>query len=143
MINSNSNSEKNDMQKTTEEEYIRMANERIGMVLKIVCRNSSDPSAKEWEISRMIAEKMIDPFYYWQHEGPNELESENGKKNEVLISEIAEKYDLDLSEIKSSPSRIKIRKYIENGFEELKVKTKEMGYAYDRESRSFVKWIRK
>ena len=49
------------------------------------------------------------------------------------------KYDLDISEMNDIPSRIKLKRYIDKGFEELNARMKKIGYSYERGSRSFVK----
>ena len=49
------------------------------------------------------------------------------------------KYDLDISEMNDTPSRIKLKRYLDKGFEELNARMKKIGYSYERGSRSFVK----
>ena len=39
----------------------------------------------------------------------------------------------------STPSRIKLKRYIDRGFEELNARMKSIGYSYERVSRSYVK----
>ncbi|MCW6157976.1 MAG: hypothetical protein LVQ63_00615 [Thermoplasmatales archaeon] len=55
------------------------------------------------------------------------------------FTKLAAKYDLDISEISGTPSRIKMKIYIDKGFEELNARMKSIGYSYERGSRSFVK----
>ena len=74
-----------------------------------------------------------------------EVENENAankdpKESSVKdISELMTKYDLDISEMNNTLSRIKLKGYIEKGFEELNARMKKIGYSYEKGSRSFVK----
>ena len=87
---------------------------------------------------------MVDPYYYWAEarvEEENENVSNRGPEESNIedISELVTKYDLDISEMNRTPSRIKLKKYIDKGFEELNAKMNKIGYSYERGSRSFVK----
>ena len=87
---------------------------------------------------------MVDPYYYWaEARGKEENQSASnesvGESRVEDISQLAGKYDLDVSEMNSTPSRIKLKRYLDKGFEELNARMKKIGYSYERGSRSFVK----
>ena len=126
-----------------DEDYIGMALEKYERIKSIVSRGKR-PTRSEKDLISLIFNKMVDPYYYWA-EASGKQENENvsnksAKESSVKdISEMATKYDLDISEINSTPSRIKLKKYIDKGFEELNARMKKIGYSYERGSRSFVK----
>ena len=126
-----------------DEQYIEMALEKYERIKSIVSEERR-PSRSEKELISLIFNKMVDPYYYWAETRING-ESENiGNKNakELSIKDISElvtKYDLDISEMNGTPSRIRLKKYIDKGFEELNARMKKIGYSYERGSRSFVK----
>ena len=87
---------------------------------------------------------MVDPYYYWA-EARGKEENQNASIKSVResrvedISQLAAKYDLDISEMNGTPSRIKLKRYLDKGFEEPNARMKKIGYSYERGSRSFVK----
>lgn len=84
---------------------------------------------------------MVGKIVWARVKGGNEDVSNKGAKESSVedISKLAAKYDLDISEVNGTPSRIKLKRYIDKGFEELNSKMKKVGYSYVRGSRSFVK----
>ena len=106
--------------------------------------NGRRPTRSEKELISMIFNKMVDPYYYWAEarvKGENENVGNKDPKELSAkdISELVTKYDLDISEMNSTPSRIKLKRYLDKGFEELNARMKKIGYSYERGSRSFVK----
>ena len=102
------------------------------------------PTRYERELISLIFNKMIHPYYYWAEamvKVVNENVSNKDPKESSVkdISELATKYDLDISEMNDTPSRIKLKRYLDKGFEELNARMKKIGYSYERGSRSFVK----
>ena len=126
-----------------DEQYIEMALEKYERIKSIVSKGKR-PTRSEKELISMIFNKMVDLYYYWA-EARGKEENENvgnkdPKESSVKdISELVTKYDLDISEMNSTPSRIKLKRYPNKGFEELNARMKKIGYSYERESRSFVK----
>ena len=126
-----------------DEQYIEMALEKYERIKSIVSKGKR-PTRSEKELVSLIFNKMVDPYYYWiEARGKEENENvgnksakESGVKD---ISELVIKYDLDISEMNGIPSRIKLKRYIDKGFEELNARMKKIGYSYERGSRSFVK----
>ncbi len=131
------------MNNELDESYIEMALEKYEKIKSIVS-NGRRPTHSEKELISMIFNKMIDPYYYWGEarvKGENEnVGNKDPKESSVKeISELVTKYDLDISGMNSIPSRIKLKKYIDKGFEELNARMEKIGYSYERGSRSFVK----
>ena len=126
-----------------DEQYVEMALERYEKIKSMVSKGNR-PTRYEKEIISLIFNKMIDPYYYWA-EARGKEENENvsnksAKESSVNdISEMVTKYDLDISEMNSTPSRIKLKRYLDKGFEELNARMKKIGYSYERGNRSFVK----
>ena len=126
-----------------DEQYVEMASERYEKIKSVVSKGKR-PTRSEKELISLIFNKMVDPFYYWT-EARGKEENENvsnrsAKESSVKdISEMVTKYDLDISEINNTPSRIKLKRYLDKGFEELNARMKKIGYSYERGSRSFVK----
>ena len=131
------------MNNELDESYLEMARGRYEQI-KSTISGGRKPTRTEKELTSLIFNKMVDPYYYWAEARING-ESENiGNKNakELSIKDISElvtKYDLDISEMNGTPSRIRLKKYIDKGFEELNARMKKIGYSYERGSRSFVK----
>ena len=126
-----------------DEDYIGMALEKYERIKSIVSRGKR-PTRSEKDLISLIFNKMVDPYYYWAEarlKGENEnVDNKDPKESGVKeISELVTKYDLDISEMNSTPSMIKLKKYIDKGFEELNARMKKIGYSYERGSRSFVK----
>ena len=126
-----------------DEQYIEIALDKYERIKSIVS-NGRRPTRSEKELISMIFNKMVDPYYYWaEARGKGENENVGNKdSNESSakdISELVTKYDLDISEMNGTPSRIKLKRYIDKGFEELNARMKKIGYSYERGSRSFVK----
>ncbi|MEM3845872.1 MAG: hypothetical protein QXU98_09245 [Candidatus Parvarchaeota archaeon] len=85
---------------------------------------------------KIIAGKVIEPFYYWR----NEIDSNRASRKELDIYELSEKFDLDLS---AYPSRIGLKRMIvkEDWLQLLNIlKTK--GFNYESSSRAFVPSIK-
>ena len=126
-----------------DEQYIEMALEKYERIKSIVSEERR-PSRSEKELISLIFNKMVDPYYYWV-EARVKVENENVGNKSVKqssvkdISEMVTKYDLDISEMNGTPSRIKLKRYLDKGFEELNARMKKIGYSYERGSRSFVK----
>ena len=126
-----------------DEDYIGMALEKYERIKSIVSEERR-PSRSEKELISLIFNKMVDPYYYWaeargKEENQNASIKSVGESRVEDISQLAAKYDLDISEINSTPSRIKLKRYLDKGFEELNVRMKKIGYSYERGSRSFVR----
>ena len=126
-----------------DEDYIEMALEKYERI-KFIVSKGKRPTRSEKGLISLIFNKMVDPYYYWAEarlKGENENVDNKGPKELSVkeISELVTKYDLDISEMNSTPSRIKLKKYIDKGFEELNARMKKIGYFYERGSRSFVK----
>ena len=120
-----------------------MALEKYERIKSIVSKGKR-PTRSEKELISLIYNKLVDPYYYWAEaraKGENEIVSNKVPKESSVkdISELVAKYDLDISEMNGIPSRIKLKRYIDKGFEELNVRMKKIGYSYERGSRSFVK----
>ena len=112
--------------------------------IKSIVSKGKRPKRSEQELIFMIFNKTVDPYCYWAEsrvKGENEnVGNKDSKESSVKeISELVARYDLDISEMNSTPSRIKLKKYIDKGFEELNARMKKIGYSYERGSRSFVK----
>ena len=120
-----------------------MALERYEKIKSVVSKGKR-PTRSEKELISLIFNKMVDPYYYWA-EARGKEENENVSNKSVKessvkdISEMVTKYDLDISEMNSTPSRIKLKRYLDKGFEELNARMKKIGYSYERGNRSFVK----
>ena len=126
-----------------DEGYIEMALEKYERIKSIVSEGRR-PSRSEKELISLLFNKMIDPYYYWaEARGKEENQSASNKRvgesSMEDISQLADKYDLDISEVNGTPSRIKLKRYLDKGFEELNARMKKIGYSYERGSRSFVK----
>ena len=132
-----------DWKEWLDEQYVEMALEKYKKIKSVVSKGNR-PTRYERELISLIFNKMIDPYYYWA-EARGKEENENvsnksAKESSVNdISEMVTKYDLDISEMNSTPSRIKLKRYLDKGFEELNARMKKIGYSYERGSRSFVK----
>ena len=132
-----------DQKEWLDEQYVEMASERYEKIKSVVSKGKR-PTRSEKELISLIFNKMVDPFYYWT-EARGKEENENvsnrsAKESSVKdISEMVTKYDLDISEINNTPSRIKLKRYLDKGFEELNARMKKIGYSYERGNRSFVK----
>ena len=126
-----------------DESYIEMTLEKYERIKSIVSKRKRS-TRYEKELISLIFNKMVDPYYYWtEARGKEENENVGNKSAKESrfqdISELATKYDLDISEMNGTPSRIKLKRYIDKGFEELNARMKNIGYSYERGSRSFVK----
>ncbi len=126
-----------------DEGYIEMALEKYERIKSIVSEGRR-PSRSEKELISLIFNKMIDPYYYWaEARGKEENQSASnksvGESSMEDISQLAAKYDLDISEVNGTPSRIKLKRYLDKGFEELNARMMKIGYSYERGSRSFIK----
>ncbi len=126
-----------------DEQYVEMALERYEKIKSVVSKGKR-PTRSEKELISLIFNKMVDPYYYWaeargKEENQNASIKSVGESRVEDISQLAAKYDLDISEMNSTPSRIKLKRYLDKGFEELNVRMKKIGYSYERGSRSFVK----
>ena len=125
------------------ESYIEMAVGKYEQI-KSAISGGRKPTRTEKELISMIFNKMVDPYYYWAEDrvkGENEnVGNKYPKESSVKeISELVTKYNIDISEMNSTPSRIMLKKYIDKGFDELNARMKKIGYLYERGSRSFVK----
>ncbi|MEM3845293.1 MAG: hypothetical protein QXU98_06290 [Candidatus Parvarchaeota archaeon] len=116
------------------EEYVHTCKKTIDKIVELVAANKSDPTEKEWMVIRIIADKVIEPFFYWRNETYSNKDSSGS--NELDISELSKKYDLDLS---AYPSRIGLKRMIvrEEWIQLLNV-LRTRGYNYESSSRSFV-----
>ena len=126
-----------------DEQYIEMALEKYERIKSIVSKGKR-PTRSEKELISLIFNKVVDPYYYWAEarvKGENENVSNKDPKESRFkdISELVTKYDLDISEMNNTPSRIKLKRYLDKGFEERNARMKKIGYSYERGSRSFVK----
>ena len=126
-----------------DEQYVEMTLERSEKIKSVVSKGKRQ-TRYERELVSLIFNKMVDPYYYWaEARGKEENENVSNKnpKESIVndISEMVAKYDLDISEMNNTPSRIKLKRYIDKGFEELNARMKKIGYSYERGSRSFVK----
>ncbi len=126
-----------------DEQYVEMTLERYEKIKSVVSKGKRQ-TRYERELVSLIFNKMVDPYYYWaEARGKEENENVSNKnpKESIVndISEMVAKYDLDISEMNNTPSRIKLKRYIDKGFEELNARMKKIGYSYERGSRSFVK----
>ena len=126
-----------------DEQYIEMALEKYERIKSIVSEERR-PSRSEKELISLIFNKMVDPYYYWaEARGREENQNASSKSVEESrvedISQLSAKYDLDISEMNGTPSRIKLKRYLDKGFEEPNARMKKIGYSYERGSRSFVK----
>ncbi len=131
------------MNNELDESYIEMARGKYQKI-KSAISGGRKPTRTEKELISMIFNKMVDPYFYWAEarvKGGNEdVGNKDPKESSVKeISELVTKYDLDISEMNSTPSRIKLRRYLDKGFEELNARMKKIGYSYERGSRSFAK----
>ena len=131
------------MNNELDESYIEMALEKYERIKSMISKGRR-PTRSEKELISMIFNKMVDPYYYWAEarvRGENENVGNKDPKELSAkdISELVTKYDLDISEMNSTPSRIKLKRYLNKGFEELNARMKKIGYSYERGSRSFVK----
>ena len=126
-----------------DEQYIKMVLQKYEIIKSIVSKGKR-LTRSEKELISLIFNKMVDPYHYWA-EARGKEENENvgnkdPKESSVKdISELVTKYDLDISEMNDTPSRIKLKRYLDKGFEELNARMKKIGYSYERGSRSFVK----
>ena len=131
------------MNNELDESYIEMAKGKYQKI-KSTISGGRKPTRTEKELISLIFNKMVDPYHYWA-EARGKEENENvgnkdPKESSVKdISELVTKYDLDISEMNDTPSRIKLKRYLDKGFEELNARMKKIGYSYERGSRSFVK----
>ena len=112
--------------------------------IKSMVSKGKRPTRYERELISLIFNKMVDPYYYWAEARVNvvneNVSNKDPKESSVNdISELVTKYDLDISEMNRTPSRIKLKRYLNKGFEELNARMKKIGYSYERGSRSFVK----
>lgn len=136
-----------DGEEDMDRKYIEMAIRKYEKIRSAVCKGKK-ANKIERELVSLVFNKMVDPYYYWD-EAMAKAESEGGNgtisntSGTGDISEIAMKYDLDCTEQNGTPSRIRVKRFIDVGFRELRSEMARMGYSYDRESRSFVKWVRK
>ena len=126
-----------------DEQYIEMALEKYERIKSIVSEERR-PSRSEKELISLIFNKMVDPYYYWaeargKEENQNASIKSVGESRVEDISQLSAKYDLDISEMNGTPSRIKLKRYLDKGFEEPNARMKKIGYSYERGSRSFVK----
>ena len=126
-----------------DEQYVEMALDRYEKIKSVVSKGKRS-TCYEKELISLIFNKMVDPYYYWSEarvKGENENVNDKCAKesNVEEIPKLAAKYDLDISEINNTPSRIKLKRYLDKGFEELNARMKKIGYSYERGSRSFVK----
>ena len=126
-----------------DEDYIKMTLEKYERIKSMISKGKR-PTRSEKELTSLIFNKMVDPYYYWAEARGKEENANVGNKDPKEsgvkeISELVTKYDLDISEMSSTPSRIKLKRYLDKGFEELNARMKKIGYSYERGSRSFVK----
>ena len=132
-----------DQKEWLDEQYVEMALERYEKIKSVVSKGKR-PTRYEKELISLIFNKMVDPYYYWAEarvKGENKNVNDKRPKESSVkdISELVTKYDLDISEINNTPSRIKLKRYLDKGFEELNARMRKIGYSYERGSRSFVK----
>ena len=127
----------------SDDQYVEMALEKYEKIKSVVSKGNR-PTRYEKELISLIFNKMVDPYYYWAEarvKGENEnVNDKRAKESNVEdIPKLAAKYDLDISETNNTPSRIKLKRYLDKGFEELNARMKNIGYSYERGSRSFVR----
>ncbi|MEM3192741.1 MAG: hypothetical protein QW292_11820 [Candidatus Parvarchaeota archaeon] len=117
--------------------YIRQSREIIEKIIGFVAGDKSDPTQKEWMMIKVIAHKVIEPFFYWR----NEIDSNrvSSDKKELDIYELSKKFDLDLSELNGNPNRVRMGKFIDKGFNILLEEMRKIDCSYDRETKSFIK----
>ena len=132
-----------DQKEWLDEQYVEMALQRYEKIKSVVSEGKRS-TRYEKELISLIFNKMVDPYYYWAEaraKGENENVNDKCAKESNVedIPKLAAKYDLDISEINNTPSRIKLKRYLGKGFEELNARMKKIGYSYERGSRSFVK----
>ena len=132
-----------DQKEWLDEQYVEMALDRYEKIKSAVPKGKK-PTRSEKELISLIFNKMVDPYYYWAEarvKGENENVNDKCAKESNVedIPKLAAKYDLDISEINNTPSRIKLKRYLDKGFEELNARMKKIGYSYERGSRPFVK----
>ena len=132
-----------DQKEWLDEQYVEMSLEKYEKIKSVVSKGNR-PTRYEKELISMIFNKMVDPYYYWAEarvKGENENVNDKCAKepNVEDIPKLAAKYDFDISEINSTPSRIKLKRYLDKGFEELNARMKKIGYSYERGSMSFVR----
>ncbi|MEM3771617.1 MAG: hypothetical protein QXW80_04855 [Candidatus Micrarchaeia archaeon] len=84
---------------------------------------------------KVIADRVIEPHFYWK----NETDSNSISRKEFDIYELSKKFDLDLSELNGNPSRVRIKKFIDRGFNIIVEEMRKIDYSYDRETKSFIK----
>ena len=126
-----------------DEQYVETALEKYEKIKSVVSKGNR-PTRYEKKLISLIFNKMVDPYYYWAEarvKGENENVNDKcaRESNVEDIPKLAAKYDLDISEINSPPSRIKLKRYLDKGFEELNARMKKIGYSYERGSRSLVR----
>ncbi len=123
-----------------EEDYIAASVGTIRKIIESVARDKNAPTQLEMEIVKILAEKMLPPYFYWKNESysDNPLKRSGHDSNEYL-NEIARKYDLDITEIDGNPSRIKPKRFFGREFGEVASLLENAGYTYEKESRSFVR----
>ena len=114
-----------------DEGYIEMALKKYERIKSMVSEGRR-PSRSEKELISLIFNKMVDPYYYWaEARGKEENRSASsisvGESSVGDISQLAAKYDLDISEVNGTPSRIKLKRYLDKGFEELNARMKKIG----------------
>ena len=131
------------MDNELDESYIEMARGKYQKI-KSAISGGRKPTRTEKELFSMIFSKMVDPYFYWAEarvKGENKNVNDKCAKESNVedIPKLAAKYDLDISEINNTPSRIKLKRYLDKGFEELNARMKKTSYSYERGSRSFVK----
>ena len=124
-------------------EYTEMALRKYEKIKSMISKRNR-PTRYERELISLIFNKMVDPYYYWaEARGKEQNQSASitgvGESRVEDISQLVAKYDLDISEINGTPSRIKLKRYLDKGFEELNARMKKIGYSYERGSRSFVR----
>ncbi|MEM3844613.1 MAG: hypothetical protein QXU98_02765 [Candidatus Parvarchaeota archaeon] len=138
MTTENKIESKSDELKTVKdlEEYVRQSREIIEKIIGLIASDRNDPTQKEWIMIKIIADKVIEPFYYWR----NETDSNMVSRKELDIYELSEKFDLDLS---AYPSRIGLKRMIvrEDWLQLLNI-LRMKGFSYESSSRSFVPSIK-
>ncbi|MEM3844911.1 MAG: hypothetical protein QXU98_04340 [Candidatus Parvarchaeota archaeon] len=118
------------------EEYVRQSREIIEKIIDLIASNRNDPTQKEWIMIKIIADQVIEPFYYWR----NEIDSNKASRKELDIYELSEKFDLDLS---AYPSRIGLKRMIvREDWLQLLNTLRTKGFRYESSSRSFIPSIK-
>ena len=102
------------MNNELDESYIEIARGKYQKI-KLAISGGRKPTRTEKELISMIFNKMVDPYFYWAEarvKGENEnVGNKDPKESSVKdISELVAKYDLDISEINDTPSRIKLKR---------------------------------